>query len=478
MRQLNIFRRKKQQHETTQQEAALLNLPSFEKLTEEYEAVIHIGIPGTGSAAIQKFLFDNHTRLAQSGFYYPVSGQNNIQIWHRQSKLGSYIEKNDLAAAKLVFDNYLAKAKKNNLTLLLSEKSLYAHPDRFNEVTSGKKCKIVAFFRDPLDGLFSTYNYAVKHDFVTTTLKEFCQNTLNSNNDRLTGKTFEQWQQLYSKQNLLVLEYDQSLFGLIKFEMVFLTALGIDKNLFNTFKYSEGKINPSLSFAALELRRLLNFVIDKELFYYNHNIDWLLQNYSGQSGKFPLHEYIPEELYLALQDKFKETNAYLLDEILTHLNINFIADNSQNKVTPVTQHKYHDSQLKIILERLLRNDATIKKYLINRTTKALPSKSNCYYVLRLADLLGIDIQPYIHSSSEIATHLKSAPLFTQGQINHVFLSKTAEPADFLREIAITLEQHGDYKSAQLVIERAFELRPHGSAIIALRDKLKNNHQKT
>lgn len=476
MRQLNIFRRKNQQNETTQQEAALLNLPYFEKLAEEYEAVIHIGVPGTGSAAIQKLLFDNHSRLAQSGFYYPASAQNNIQIWHRQSKLGSYIEKNDLAAAKLLFDNYLATAKKNNLTLLLSEKSLYAYPDRFEEVTSGKKCKIIAFFRDPLDALFSTYNYAVKHDFVTTTFNQFCQEAVNSNNDRLTGKVFEQWQQLYSKKNLLALKYDQSLFGLITLEMLFLAALGIDKSLFNTFKYTQEKINPSLSFAALELRRLLNFVIDKELFYYNHNIDWLLQNYSGQSGKFALSEYIPEELYIALQDKFKETNDYLMDEILTHLNSNFIADNPQNKITAVTQHKYHDGQLRTILERILRNNATIKKYLINRTTKALPSKSNCYYVLRLADLLGIDIQPYINSSSDIATNIKSPPLFTQGQINHVFLSETAQSADFLREIAITLEQHGDYKSAQLVIERAFALRPNGPAIIALRDKLKNSTQ--
>lgn len=478
MRQINIFRRKKQQHEIPQpqqQEASSFNLPDFEKLTGKYDAVIHIGAPGTGSAAIQKFLFDNHSRLNDLGFYYPVHHQNNNSISYGHAKLGSYFEKNDLASAKSLFDSYLAEAKQNNLTLVLSAKSLYGHPDQLKEVTLEKKCKILAFFRDPLESLFSHYNQTVKHDFVTTTFAQFCQSLVSSDNDRLTGKVFKQWRECYSRQNLLVLGYDPSVFKQIRIEMLFLAALGIDKNLFSTFHYTEERINPSHDFLTLELRRWLNFVIDEELFYYNHKIDWLLQHYSRQLKKTPeffIQEHIPQELYLSLKDKFKETNHYLLHEILTHPDPNFLVDNSSsdNTLSGVRRNRYDDGQLKNILETIMENDVTTKQYIINRTTKALPTKSSSYYVLRLAELLGIDIQPYLDTFSDMT---EPSPLFTRAQINNVFLSETSQPVNFLKEIAISMERHGDYKSALLVIGRLVELHTNRRAMMAWHDRIQS-----
>lgn len=448
------------------QEKLSFNLPDFEGLAGKYDVVIHIGIPKTGSSAIQSFLLQNSSQLNKLGFYYPYHkcDKNNISGGH--SKLSNYLINNNVVAAKSVFDDYLSQAREKRLTLLLSAESLYYKPDQLKEVIQEKKCKIVAFFRDPVAAIFSNYNQIVKRHFATATFEQFCRNIVASNNDiQLTGKIFDQWSEDYSQQNLTVLGYDPALFEQIRIEQLFLKVLGINEVFFDDFQYVEKKINQSYTGLALELKRLLNFVLDEEQGHYNGRIDFFLQNHSDQFNETSyafLQGQISDELYCTLNDKFKDSNQYLVNEILTNINPGFLKA-MPRKLVKADRKQYDDSQLKNLLEKLFKEEPDLKKYIVDRTAHTLSSSGGrSYYVLRLGELLGINIHPYA----------VTVPMFTKAQIN-VFLSKKSQPADLLREIAATMERQGDDRSALLITERALELRPKAPGIILLRDRIKS-----
>ena len=80
--------------------------------------------------------------------------------------------------AQAILDAYLDEARKLDLTLLVSAESLFRHPDKLKTITSSCRCKILAFYRDPVDAIYSNYNQTVKRHFTTATFGQYCENVL------------------------------------------------------------------------------------------------------------------------------------------------------------------------------------------------------------------------------------------------------------------------------------------------------------
>ncbi|MBD3839501.1 MAG: sulfotransferase domain-containing protein, partial [Epsilonproteobacteria bacterium] len=180
-------------------EEKVLETPHFESL-KDYDVVIHIGAPKTGSSALQKFFLENRKSLEKEGIYYPEHGldQNGISGGH--SNFGLAISKEQLDEAKKIFENYINEANSRECKLLLSAESLFIYHEKLKLVTKEYKCKIVVFFRDPIESIFSNYNQGVKRNFQTLDINTFCSNLLDQKNNMFSGNIFEKWCDVFDKK--------------------------------------------------------------------------------------------------------------------------------------------------------------------------------------------------------------------------------------------------------------------------------------
>ena len=143
-------------------------------MTKTKTIYIHIGTPKTGTTAIQRFLTQNSTILAQKGILYPIVGrfyvENQKQIYNSENALTAI-------NGRVIFDRELFKeqldifAKSDCSTMILSEENLflYLHQenqllynDRLWELLSNYEVKIIVYFRQSAEYLTSQWQEYIK----------------------------------------------------------------------------------------------------------------------------------------------------------------------------------------------------------------------------------------------------------------------------------------------------------------------------
>lgn len=430
-----------------------------------YDVVVHIGAPKTGSSAIQKFLLENRDTLAKNGYYYPKHGLDENGISGGHSGLGLSLINDDMQQAKSFFDAYITQAKEKNLTLLLSAESLFNYHAKFYELVHGYDCRVIAFFREPLEALFSNYNQSVKRHFNTSHISKICENALQNKSFGSSG-IYKRWIELFGEEHVAILEYDLEYFKKFSIVEVFLSSLGVEQKAIEKIKPKKfEQVNKSYTLAELEFKRVLNHVLDKENKKENFEIDWLLQRLSDakQENRTLLSE-LSVDMYEELNENFATTRAKMTEYGM------------QSYSTPSKTQTKHQQDIYAYKEKvidILNIVAYIKKenqdlynYVVSQISQHVKKHSTLSYdVLKLLE--------WFDMSHEMYQAMKKEHWFSQAQLNNMSAGKYKEP-DFLRDIATLLFHRGDIENADKLISRALELRPTGPAIQALKEKIREH----
>ncbi|UQB43273.1 hypothetical protein JX580_05195 [Thiomicrospira microaerophila] len=438
-------------------------LPNIEPIIDQYDVIVHIGAPKTGSSAIQKYLLENQKTLLKLGYYYPNHGldQNGISGGH--SIIGKQIIDNQITEAETTFQNFITEAKKNKSILLISAESLFNRPIELKQILKDHRCKIVSFFRDPLESIYSNYNQGIKRHYATARLVPFCNGLLERPADFFSGEVFTKWVQCFGKEHITILGYDLELFEKKPIQSVFLYGIGIDElTQKEYFTFNNAQINQSYCLAALELKRMFNFILDPQNNKLNFEIDWFLQETSDQNAKerFNLKDRIDSALFNQLKEKFADSNQRIKSDYLTEINPNFLTVQKENKKQVIDQRKLHN-QVLAIMKRLKKNKPMLYDYVHTCLKATLNQNNNSYEVLKLAEMFNYDINQFTSIDTWFSDQqLEKMPKYMM--------------ADFYRDIAQICFTRGDIKHAERLITKAIEHRPTGPGIINLSHKINNS----
>jgi len=437
-----------------------IKIPTFTSLSGHYDVVIHIGAPKTGSSAIQKFLLHNRKGLIHAGYYYPDHGLDENGVSGGQSILGKKLIDGELEAAKAILETYINEAKQQNCILLISAEALFNKFEPLKEMVGKNRCKIIAFTRDPIESLYSNYNQGIKRHYSTARLESYCKHLIDKPADFYTGAIFDKWSRVFGKENITILGYDLKVFNEVPIQSVFLLSIGIDQTVQKDyFKIDRNTINNSYYLAALELKRMLNFILDQEQYRLNNEIDWFLQGISDKSKhpRYKLADRISEDIYKQLKHKFTDTNKKIRKEYLTEINPDFLLEDKKEIKQQINQQAVNQD-MSSILEQLGKEKPEIFLY-IKKQLQIVIEHSNDYEVFKLAEMLNYDINQITNNDF----------WFNKNQLKQMEKWQTV---DFLRDIAYQCYHRGDIEHASLLIEKAREIRPNGPAIIKLSDQIK------
>lgn len=261
------------------------------------QVYLHIGMPKTGTSALQKFLLTNKEVLEKGGYFYPGHSfdRNNISSGNGEQLV--YIAKNEgIDAAK----NYLNTIRDESagLNLLLSSEFFFNSPKLIKQIIPD--AVIIVYFRNPLTLLESSYNQSVKRLGQTHPFYRALMRTYSSEDPFYTGKKLLEWVDLYGREKLIFRVYETTQFSGRNIYDDFTSLLGLENYL--ELVKPEEKVNVSYSLDAVNFKRCLNSVLEHPDTLYHKVIDQELQSYSHDyfmSGGSQYSLYTKSELEAA-----------------------------------------------------------------------------------------------------------------------------------------------------------------------------------
>lgn len=431
------------------------------KKGDDYDVVIHIGAPKTGSSAIQKFCLENRKKLLKEGFYYPKHAVDVNGISGGHAIVSAPLLQGNMEEAKKNFEKLLKEAKSRNAILLLSSEGVYRFSAQFSELTEGLSVKVVGFFRDPLESIFSNYNQSVKRHFSKEKLSGFCKRIIRSGSKNLSGANLLSWADAFGDDKCYFQVYTREGINSVPVEKAFLRVIGVHTSRVDSFSVDSVRVNKSYTQSALELKRLLNYVLAEEARELNSEIDWFLQRYSDHSDdRYPdITELLDSQAVEALCDTFEPSNKALKERFGWRYSA--FGDYERIKSTsPATVASKTIVAPGVPLQKLCEEKWEITNKLQELLAIKLEREQATFSLLKLADLFNFPVDE----------SLNTPEILTKKRLQ-VFLKNEAKPADFLRELSLMMESVGNLSAAIRLIDRARELRPNGTGIKNIQSRL-------
>jgi hypothetical protein len=421
----------------------------------QYDIVLHIGLPKTGSSAIQKFCLDNQDWLAKQGVLYPKHGMDKNGVSGGHDYFYKTIHNNELSLTTEYIEETIKTAKKKKQVVLLSSEGSHIYSQRVQEVLTPYKVLVIAFFRHPFEKLFSAFNQTVKRHFVKQALDDYVEKSLNEDKPILEGRTLFEYKARFS--NFIVRPYQTQLSGPGSVVYEIFKVLGLDTEYVESHN-KVGRVNSGYCTSALELKRLLNNVLppdDKKL---NSKLDLELQaiSDSGRYSDIPLRNSLSADTLSNLKKKFEpvveninKTFGITLPN-LSETQSTFSSLNLLSEMIAIVQHlKQNRSRLYNILRQ---------KIVEHNWSDVGPDQ------LKLSELFDHTIE-YRYKAKQDFYHpnvVRGMPQFTD--------------VDFFRENAKLFWYRGDVETAFKLIDKALELR-NGPVIRKLHEQIKNDYLK-
>lgn len=262
---------------------------------------IHIGMPKTGSSAIQAFLSLNADFLKRNNFsfpWHPGFGQAYQTSAGNATQLHHWILEGDVDA----FKSRLQDIAEGNV--ILSSEVLFhtcrLEPKKVFDFFSGFDVKIVCYIRKIDDLVESCVNQLVKNhgliDFSDS-------HTIVADHDYVT--TILNLGKFFNKKNIIVRPYDKKQFKDSDIYTDFLECVGL--GFFNKCDvfYPDDNVNPSLNRDAFEFRRILNsFAKINDNDNLKYRLNGILSKYSVESVRNKTR-ILNENQRRAIEDSFR-----------------------------------------------------------------------------------------------------------------------------------------------------------------------------
>jgi hypothetical protein len=435
-------------------------------LSGRYKVILHIGPSKTGSSAIQKFLHDNQSVLAEYGVYYPSHHVGANQVSGGHAELFKAICARDMPKAEAMIRQFRRHADKRGQTLLLSSETFVQHHRtfaQFADLLPVGDVAVMGFYREPIDKLLSGYNQTVKRHLQKQRLAAFCRTALESDSAHYTGAVFTDWANRYGEANLYIYPYVSHTTGAERLEFYFLDQLGIAREWHGRFVCNPEAINSGYTRSALELKRLLNVIMTEQDESWDREIDGLLQHYSDHSDEHRpgVVEQIGPELYGELIAKFRSSHEEITGGFLRGRPVegHFGKDHTLEK-----QHVGRvgrEYSIRYVADKVFADHAALRQDILARLRTQIADAKPDYDRMRLAEAFGLDL-----GQLQMISNAMGRP-----QLNRIMQQRLAVP-DCLRELSLLLELSGHVAEAYEIASRALKLRPGGALIKKTRDRLK------
>ncbi len=415
--------------------------------------VLHIGAPKTGSSAIQYFLHANRERLQKHGFYYPAHNFDENFVSGGHANFGAAVANNEMDKAQQLLQEWRQQAEQKDCTLLLSSEALYRCPKRVKKLLEGFDARILGSFRHPLESLVSNHNQSIKRHYSSLTLDDFLFKQVGISNRGVSGQVFYEWRKHFSAEQVSVRPYYQPGFFKAAIELDFLQRLGIEGWSARRFKRSKARINTSYTQGALEIKRLLNGLLDQQQPKESRLIDRALQAYSDQhnNSRNWQPQVVSDGVYEAITARYQPAMEKAQRELLENCPAGFL---SPRTVQPITYSQTRFDLIGVVdaYKTLCRQLPELMEELQARLLQKLTSQrsqddaeSLPYALLKLAEVMGLPVP-----EPKIEQPLPATAMDT-------FLSEKANRVDYLREIARWLERHDQTESAVKVLAHGYAL---------------------
>ncbi|XGA79210.1 hypothetical protein OR573_11955 [Halomonas sp. CH40] len=431
-------------------------LKSKKKKVGSYDVIVHIGAPKTGSSAIQRFCVENRSYLKTLGFYYPEHPLDKNGVSGGHTEIAGALINNDKSTAGQRFHRYLGKAKKNDMTLLLSAEAFYGQHESMAELCQGLSVKVIGFLRHPVDYLLGNHNQGIKRHMVTHRLNQAVAEMVSKPTPHLVGKPFIHWANQFGDDNCYFAAYQAPGSGL-PLETVFLKALGTSEQEAKNKVTNVLVTNRSYVKSALEFKRLLNTVLSELPVSHANKVDWCLQGYSDRAvDEYPYqHSDVPETLMLKLSSH--------LSEQMKEVSLRFP---QLSEVATLNQKALHLGKLEngfglqgplaALAEELPDTLRLVSTEALRQHTQGRRD----YVFLKLMDVLGLDFD-------EVDIPIS---VFDNDILQRLKRPKNSGP-DYLREMSLVLERLGYLNESVVLIDMALGIRPTGKGLIQIKKRL-------
>ena len=295
---------------------------------------LHIGMPKTGSSAIQAFLILNSQTLYKNEILFPNPPEFTQPFQTSEGNarfLYEFLYNNDIQKFKEYLDSF-----DNEATVLLSSESLFAtlrdNPQCLFQALENYSYKIICYVRRQDEIFSSWYNQMVKNHNETNRPKI----------DKIAEEIdfalpLSQSLNYCQTDRFIIRPYEKQQFFGGNIFADFLHCIGIE--LTDEYVFPETIVNPSLSKEALEFRRLLNILeIDRDDAKKKNHINRLLGQYTveqqmGRPFQKESNIFTAEERIRIFKD-FKEKNQFIARVFLDRKNGKLFYDSmpSENNV--------------------------------------------------------------------------------------------------------------------------------------------------
>lgn len=442
---------------------AIKSLRSAASSARPAEVVLHIGAPKCGSSAIQRFCVGQRDELLTLGYYYPEHplDVNGVSGGHTQLAGALLNGKHEQAAATL--QRWLEEARARKAALLLSAEALYGQHEAMAELCRGLRVKVVAFLRHPVEYLLANHNQGIKRHFSTQRLGALLPDLLGRSTGHLAGLPLLQWADAFGDDNCHFMAYQSPSAGGLPVEKRFLQALGTtDERISGLLEETQGMTNRSYVKSALELKRLLNTVLEGMPSALAHQVDWSLQGYSDRAR---------EETGYTMADLTEEVRERLEQHLLKQMApvVERFPELQAAAEVPLEHSHAPDTHWLDLAAPLAALEADAPQVALEIQQRAVALRDqgrNDYAFCKLLDILGIEFSE--------PSGAKSTPGLTAHQRN-TLNKENAREADCLREMAVLLERQGLFEDALFVIERASAKRPEGKGIQHIKARIEQKH---
>lgn len=257
--------------------------------------LIHIGMPKTGTTALQSFLFNNNSNLQKYGWCYPFLEDDEAGYWECWSaeKNGNVYKLHAdwiMNGMKLEWDKGMKKilAHLKDKNVIVSAENIYGiGTEKFLKDAKEKyeNIKVIVYLRRQDRAIESLYAQSIKSGIVYTTnyktyntFDEYVDLYVGSGNFLEYASKLDAISQIVGKENLIVRIYEKKQLVGNDIIMDFLSVLGIPLDRDN-WKRSQRE-NLSLGGNYLEISRLINSIQDIDIF--GENMDGSLRGVEGE----------------------------------------------------------------------------------------------------------------------------------------------------------------------------------------------------